>query len=59
MEAWLDDAQREGRYTHVPRPFILSAEGAVDTLLKQREYTFQGIPHEGKREYPEKAPGVA
>ncbi|MCY4285477.1 MAG: DUF4276 family protein [Thiotrichales bacterium] len=50
MEAWLDDAQREGRYTQVPRPFIPSAESAVDTLLKQHEYTFQCIPHEGKRD---------
>ena len=33
MEDSLDDAQREGRYPHVPRPFMLSGQKAVDTLL--------------------------
>ena len=36
MEQWLDKVQREGRFTHVPRPFVLSADGAVRTLLNHR-----------------------
>ena len=35
MEEWLDEVQAKGRYTHVPRPFILSAERALDTLLRR------------------------
>ena len=34
MERWLDDAQAQGRFTHVPRPFILNPETAVLTMLK-------------------------
>ena len=33
MEDWLDGVQRAGRYVHVPRPFILSGQKAVDTML--------------------------
>ena len=35
MEDWLNSAQSQGRYTHVPRPFILSGQEAVDTMLAQ------------------------
>ena len=34
MEEWLDDVQAQGRFTHVPRPFILSPEKAVRTMLE-------------------------
>ena len=33
MEDWLDRVQEQGRYTHVPRPFMLSGEKAVDMML--------------------------
>ena len=33
MEAWLDEVQAQGRFTHVPRPFILRADTAVRTLM--------------------------
>lgn len=35
MEDWLNRVQSEGRYTHVPRPFILSGQQALDTMLEQ------------------------
>ena len=34
---WLDRAQAQGRYTDVPRPFILKPDQAVRMLLTQRE----------------------
>ena len=34
MERWLDRVQAQGRFTHVPRPFILDPETAVLTMLK-------------------------
>jgi len=34
MEQWLDDVQRRGRFPHVPRPFILSAENAVHRMVE-------------------------
>ncbi len=37
MELWLDRAQDQGRFRHVPRPFILDAESAVATLLAQAD----------------------
>ena len=37
MERWLDNEQAEGRYHHVPRPFILSPDEAIDTMLDQAE----------------------
>ena len=37
MERWLDRAQAQGRYTDVPRPFILKPDQAVRMLLTQRE----------------------
>ena len=33
MENWLDRVQQQGRYLHAPRPFILSAEQALDMML--------------------------
>ena len=36
MERWLDTVQAEGRFRHVPRPFVLEGDGAVATLLAQR-----------------------
>jgi len=33
MEIWLDKVQARGRYTHVPRPFILSSEAALREML--------------------------
>lgn len=33
MEYWLDHVQAQGRFTNVPRPFILEPEDAVATLL--------------------------
>ena len=35
MERWLDEAQAKGRFTHVPRPFILEPDAAVETLLER------------------------
>ena len=35
MERWLDKVQRQGRFTQVPRPFILDPEDAVTTMLRQ------------------------
>ena len=37
MELWLNDEQAEGRYSHVPRPFILSPDEAIDTMLDQAD----------------------
>lgn len=37
MEDWLDGVQGEGRYEHVPRPFILSGQKALDTMLARVE----------------------
>ena len=37
MEDWLDGVGREGRYEHVPRPFILSGQKALDTMLARVE----------------------
>lgn len=34
MEIWLDEAQVQGRYLHVPRPFILSAEQALRKMME-------------------------
>ena len=34
MERWLDKVQRQGRFTHVPRPFILDPEDAVTTMMR-------------------------
>ena len=34
MERWPDGAQAQGRFAHVPRPFILDPETAVLTMLK-------------------------
>lgn len=36
MERWLDKVQRQGRFTQVPRPFILDPEDAVTTMLRQK-----------------------
>ena len=33
MEEWLEDVQARGRFLHVPRPFILTAEAAVGKML--------------------------
>lgn len=35
MEEWLDEVQAEGRFLHVPRPFILTAEAAVGMMMGQ------------------------
>ena len=37
MELWLNDEQAEGRYTHVPRPFILSPDEAIDAMLEHAD----------------------
>lgn len=36
MERWLDKVQTKGRFTQVPRPFVLGGDGAIMTLLAQR-----------------------
>ena len=33
MEEWLEEVQSQGRFLHVPRPFILTAEAAVGKML--------------------------
>ena len=33
MEEWLDEVQHKGRLLHVPRPFILTAEKALETMI--------------------------
>lgn len=35
MELWLDEAQARGRYTHVPRPFVLTAEQALRKMIER------------------------
>ena len=35
METWLNEAQEQGRFTHVPRPFILRGGAAVQTWMGQ------------------------
>ena len=35
MEDWLDKAQAQGRFTHVPRPFIIEPDTAINTLLER------------------------
>lgn len=42
MEDWLDEAQHEGRFHHVPRPFILSAEETVDTMIDRARSSIGG-----------------
>ena len=48
MEDWLGEAQAHGRYLEVPRPFILSPEQALDTLLAKAGYGMGPI-EEGNR----------
>ena len=45
MEIWLDKAQRRGRFTHVPRPFILSAEQALRDM-QNRSMEWNGVEDE-------------
>ena len=49
MEEWLDQAQREGRYTHVPRPFILKPESAVTTLVRQNPNFAHAEPKDNRQ----------
>ena len=45
MEIWLDKVQRCGRFTHVPRPFILSAEQALRDM-QNRSMEWNGVEDE-------------
>lgn len=47
MEAWLDEVQAQGRFTHVPRPFIVRADTAIRTLMG-RAAGAQRDPHEDR-----------
>lgn len=48
MEQWLDDAQAQGRFTEVPRPFILDPEAAVTKMLGHGQ-TGYGKPYEKRK----------
>ena len=37
MEQWLEEVQAKGRFPHVPRPFILRPESALDTLIHRAQ----------------------
>ena len=49
MEIWLDKVQARGRYTQVPRPFILSSEEALREMLERSSEWREAEPETMRR----------